>query len=84
MALLVATPTTGDITPLWREDEFTTTAGQVTFILSQAPGDANSLSFFVNGVLYDDVADYTVSGTTVTWLNVFAMETGDKVHIRYV
>ena len=69
----------------WVEDEFTTTAGQVTFILSQAPTDASSLTFHVNGVLYDDVADFTVSGTTITWTNVpFVMGIGDKVHIRYV
>lgn len=75
-------PPTG---PPWREDEFTTTAGQVTFIISATPTDANSLSMYVNGVLYDDVAEFTISGTTITWLNTsFAMSVGDTVHVRYV
>ncbi len=69
----------------WQEDEFTAAAAQVTFILSQAPTDATSLTFHVNGILYDDIADFTVSGVTVTWLNTpFVMGVGDKVHVRYV
>lgn len=68
----------------WTQDEFTATAAQVTFIISSAPADAASLTFNVNGVDYDDVADFTISGTNVTWLNTpFAMSTGDKVIIRY-
>ena len=68
----------------WVEDEFTATLGQITFILSAAPTDANSFSLHVNGVLYDDVADYTISGVTVTWLNTgVVMAAGDVVHARY-
>jgi hypothetical protein len=67
----------------WNEDEFVPTFGQVTFILSQPPIDLASLEFYVNGVLYDDVTDYTVSGTTITWLNPFVLKTKDKVIIRY-
>jgi hypothetical protein len=68
----------------WTEDEFTATAGQITFILSSAPSTAASFSLMVNGVFYDDTADYTVSGVTVTWLNTpFALEVGDKLHARY-
>lgn len=67
------------------EDEFTPTLGQITFILSQAPTDLDSLAFLVNGVHYDDTVDFTVSGTTVTWLNTpFSLDTTDKVHARYV
>lgn len=68
----------------WREDEWAATPGQVTFILGLAPTDLNSVEFLVNGVLYDDAADYTVSGVTVTWLDTeFSMESTDKVLIRY-
>jgi hypothetical protein len=67
----------------WFKDEFTPTAGQITFILSQGPADPTSLKFYVNGVLVDDIADYTVSGTNVTWLDNYVMETTDKVIIYY-
>jgi hypothetical protein len=68
----------------WLEDAFTPTAGQVTFILSQAPTDAASLSLHVNGIEAIETDDYTVSGTTLTWLNsIFSMETDDAVVIKY-
>ena len=69
----------------WIEDEFTPTNGQVTFILTQAPSDVTSLSLLVNGVLSDDVDDYTVSGTNLTWLNnLFVLDTADKLLAKYV
>jgi hypothetical protein len=68
----------------WTEDEFTPTNGQVTFILSQTPTDLSSLMVNVNGVTADEGTDYTVSGTTVTWLNnLYSMETTDFVVVRY-
>lgn len=73
-------PTVGGGGSPWVEDEFDPTNGQVTFIISQAPTDANSLTFLVNGVVSDDVTDYTISGQTITWLdNLFVMDTSDKV-----
>lgn len=77
-------PTVGGAGNPWVEDEFTPTNGQVTFILSQAPTDANSLVFLANGVAADDGVDYTRSGQTITWTdNWFVMDTSDKVLIRY-
>jgi hypothetical protein len=68
----------------WNVDEYTPTAAQVTFILSQAPTDVASLQFITNGVEADEAGDYTVSGVTVTWLNTnYVMENTDLVHIRY-
>ena len=69
----------------WQKDSFTSLPGQVTFILSQAPTDANSIVLDVNGAAYEGGGiDYTVSGTTVTWLNTpFALELGDRIVIRY-
>lgn len=69
----------------WVEDEFTATEDQTIFTLSSTPTDSDSVQMFVNGVIYDDTADYTVSGTTVTWLDAkFTMDTGDKILIRYI
>jgi len=69
----------------WVEDEFVASNGQVTFILSQAPSEMASFSLHVNGIVYDDDDDFTVSGTTVTWLNtLFAMDAGDKLLARYI
>lgn len=68
-----------------KEDEFTPTLGQVSFILSEAPGDLESLKFIVNGIEYDRDVDYNISGVTITWLDVpFTMETDDKVIVRYL
>lgn len=68
----------------WKEDEYVPTVGQVSFSLSQSPQDTNSVFFVINGVIYDDTADYTVSGQTVTWLNTsFSLEITDVVIIKY-
>jgi len=70
--------------PVWQEDEFIATAAQITFILSQAPRDPESFGLYVNGVLINDVVNYTLSGVTVTWLNIlFVMGAGDEVIAKY-
>lgn len=69
-----------------RQDEFTATQGQTQFILQRIPISTNSVTLIVNGVSYDDIADFTVDGPnrTVTWTDsLFTMSAGDKVHIRY-
>ncbi len=69
----------------WNKDTFTPTTGQVTFSLSTAPTDLDSLELDVNGVTYEGGGvDYTVSGVTITWLNTeFSMLAGDRVVVRY-
>lgn len=68
----------------WRDQDFTPTAGQVSFILSVAPTDPKTISLSVNGVVADEGTDYTVSGVTITWLDVeYTMETTDLVSVRY-
>ena len=68
----------------WIEDEFTPALGQITFFLSAAVSDPDSFSLHVNGVVYDDTADYTVSGVTLTWLNtLFSLDGSDKLLARY-
>jgi hypothetical protein len=70
---------------VWKSDEFDTTLNQISFSLSTGPTDPNSVFFIVNGIIYDDVLDFTVSGSTITWTNhSFNFEVGDKVIIKYV
>jgi len=67
-----------------QQDEFTATEGQTEFILSRIPISGNSVTMIINGVSYDDIADFTVAARIVTWLDtLFTMSAGDKVHIRY-
>jgi hypothetical protein len=72
-------------TPDWVEDEYTATAGQTVFTLSDTPASLATFSMYVNGIIYDDVTDYTISGTTLTWLDTgFVLEAGDKILARYI
>ncbi len=69
---------------LWVEDEFIPTAGQTVFTLSSGPTDSNSTVVVVNGVIADDTTDYTVSGTTLTWLDTeHTLNGSDKLLVRY-
>lgn len=68
----------------WSEEEFTPSLGQVTFILSNVPEDPVSLELKVNGVAADSGVEYSISGVTITWLNVnFSLGTADLVTVRY-
>ena len=48
------------------KDEFTATASQTAFTVSQAPADINYVNVFVSGVYQNKSAIASVSGTTVT------------------
>lgn len=66
------------------ENEFSATPAQTVFTLSGSlvPGGLSVL--FVNGLGYAEGTEYTVSGTTLTWLNVpFILEAGDRVVIKF-
>ena len=68
----------------WRDQDFQPTAGQVTFILSVAPTDPKTVTVTVNGVVVDEGTDYTISGVTITWLDVpYVMQTTDLLSVRY-
>lgn len=67
----------------WIQEEFTPTTGQITFIISNLPTDAVSFEFSVNGILYDEGDDYTVSGSNITWINPIVLKPVDKVIIRF-
>ena len=63
-----------------------TSNGQTGFALSQTPKDATDVVMTVNGVRYEYGAgkDYTIAGSTVTWLDVdFTMATTDEVIFTY-
>ena len=65
------------------EELFTPTLGQTAFVLSATPAD--NVDLFVNHLKYVDGVDYSVSGATVTWLDVqFTLSPTDSVEIQYV
>jgi hypothetical protein len=66
------------------ESPAVTTNGQTGFALAQPPKDLNDLSLSVNGVQYKIGVDFSVLGTTVTWLDVdFTLQTSDTLIIEY-
>jgi hypothetical protein len=61
-----------------------TTNGQTGFALAQTPKDINDLALTVNGIRYKIGVDFSVLGTTVTWLDVdFTLQTTDTLLIEY-
>jgi hypothetical protein len=66
-------------------DTFTgsVTNGQTVFTLSQAPVDATLVGFEVNGVVYRDTTHITISGTTLTWSDAFAVQSSDIILAIY-
>ena len=68
----------------WVEDEYIPTDNQISFLLTRAPSNPDSVFFIINGVTYDDLNDYTVSGQTITWTNsLFVISSDDKVVVKY-
>ena len=68
-----------------RQETFTPTLAQTAFVLAATPADTSDVRVFVNGVKYIVTSDFTVSGTTVTWLDTpFALDTLDTVEIVYL
>lgn len=58
--------------------------GQTAITLSQTPKDTNDVVLIVNGIQCTLTTDYTISGTTLTWLDTdFTLETTDEVRIEY-
>lgn len=68
----------------WQTDFYISVASQTIFSLSTTPSDAADVKMRVNGITYKNGTDYTVVGTTLTWLNVpFTLDAGDEVEIFY-
>ena len=62
-------------------DKFTGTGAQTAFALSSNPGSINNLDVSVNGVVKVPGDDYTLSGTTLTFLS--APANGHRVFVRF-
>ena len=70
---------------LQQTDLFIATASQTVFVLSETPVDSTDVKMSVNGHFERITEDYTVSGTTLTWLNNnFILEAGDRIEIHYL
>jgi hypothetical protein len=65
------------------EEFFTPAGGQTVFTIADTPV-TDTVLFYVNGVLYELDVDYTVAGTTITWLDAkFTLAASDRVFISY-
>lgn len=65
-------------------DVFTPAPAQTVFVLSSAPSDPSQTMLFVNNVKYLITTDFTVSGSTLTWLDTeFALDASDVVEVIY-
>ena len=61
-----------------------TSNGQTGFALAQTPKDVNDVTVKVNGLSYAITTDYTISGTTLTWLDTdFTLATTDVLTVEY-
>ena len=56
---------------------------QTMFTLSPTPTNTVSIIMFINGGAYYPPTYFTASGSTVTWLNAFALISTDAVAFRY-
>jgi hypothetical protein len=65
-------------------DQFTAIAAQTIFVLSTAPSDPSTLLFFINGARQTYGSDFSVSGSTLTFLAPsFILSAGDQVAAHY-
>jgi hypothetical protein len=66
------------------EDEFTATLAQTVFTLTQSAAAGGVVVLTINGQRFAEGTDFTISGTTLTWLDTpFTLEAGDAVVITY-
>jgi len=57
--------------------------GQTSFTLSSTPTSNSLVQMEVNGALYRNTAFFTISGTTLTWTDVFTIDDSDTIDIVY-
>lgn len=56
--------------------------GQTVFTMPYTPKSTQSVILQVNGIGYSLTNDYTISGTTLTWLNSeFVLQTTDSLEV---
>ena len=59
----------------------TVNGSNVTFTLSQTPFDSlDSVEIYVNGIKRDRVTEWTISGTTITFVTAPALGQGVRAH----
>jgi hypothetical protein len=63
--------------------KFNTTLGQTIFNLSDIPNNTNNVKFTFGGFTFYSPDYFIVAGSTLTWLNNFVFESGDKVEIEF-
>ncbi len=67
-------------------DEFTSTAAQTSFTLTQVPSVNSKVKMYVNGVRISNTA-YNVSGSVLTYVPVnngsYMLEAGDRIQLDY-
>jgi hypothetical protein len=67
------------------QESFTATAGQTSFILTNTPLDSTTVFMFLNGSKQVYNIDYTVSGTTVSYISAdYTIQLNDSVEFWYV
>lgn len=65
-------------------DQYTATNGQTVFTLGATPLDPSTLLLFINGARQTYGSDYTVAGSTLTFLAPsFTLSAGDQVAAHY-
>jgi hypothetical protein len=71
-------------TSLRASETYTPLLGQTVFTLSFTPAQPSQVDFLVNEAKFVNGSDYTVVGTTLTWLDVeFTLDPGDKAEAIY-
>jgi hypothetical protein len=67
-------------------DEFTATASQIYFTLTQTPSVNSKVKMFVNGIRISNEA-YSFTGTTLTYNptnnGAYALTSGDRIQFDY-
>ena len=70
-----------------QRDGYSPSNGQTIFTLTRAPHDPTDVRFLISGIEYTEGATggsyFTVSGLTLTWLNVFAIQSTDLIEAVY-
>lgn len=85
--------TTGSGTLVWITasvldvvDEFTATAAQTSFTLTQTPSVNSKVKMFINGIRISNTA-YSLSGTTITYVPAnngsYSLTAGDRIQMDY-
>lgn len=93
---IVSAPRPGDAIVIWYRTgaaltgfaDGETPAGTIngvnpTFTLAAAPGPSASLQVFRNGILQKSSVDYTVTGSTLTFLSGSVPQSGDTMQVWY-